>query len=199
MNLIQRVKDILLAPKQTWPVIEAEPADTVSLYKNYLMILAAVPAVAGFIGMSLFGFSMMGVTIRTPFLSGLAHMVTSYVLMLVMAFVMSLIVDTLAPSFGGQKNSLAALKLVVFGGTAGMLGGIFSLIPALSMLGFIASLYSIYLIYLGLPVLMKCPQEKAVLYTVVILLCALVAGMIVGSISSLFTPTTYPMMSGRPG
>lgn len=197
MDLVQRVKDILLAPKQTWPVIEGEPADIAGLYKNYLVILAAIPAVAGFIGMTVFGFSMMGVTVRVPFLSGLGHLVTSYVLSLVMVFVMALIVDTLAPSFGGQKNQLNALKLVVYGSTAGMVGGIFGLIPALSMLGLLASLYSIYLIFLGLPVLMKCPQEKALVYTVVILLCALVAGMIIGGVSALFTPS--PVMPGRPG
>lgn len=199
MDLVQRVKDILLVPKQTWPVIETEAADTAGLYKNYLVILAAIPAVAGFIGMTLFGFSMMGVTVRVPFMSGLANMVTHYVLSLVMVFVMALIVDALAPSFGGQKSQIGALKLVVYGSTAGMVGGIFGLVPALSMLGLLASLYSIYLIYLGVPVLMKCPPEKALVYTVVILLCALVAGMIIGGVSALFAPTPTPAMLGRPG
>jgi len=80
-----------------------------------------------------------------------------------------------------------------------MVGGIFSLIPALSVLGLVASLYSIYLIYLGLPVLMKCPAEKALVYTIVILVCAVVAGMIVGAVSAIFTPSPAMPMLGRGG
>ncbi len=188
MNLVQRVKDILLAPKQTWPVIESESTDTTSLYKNYIMILAAIPALASFIGLSLIGFNAFGVSVRIPFMTGLAQLVTGYVLSLAMVFVVSLIVDALAPTFGGQKNQINALKLVAYGSTAGMVGGIFGLIPALSMLALLTALYSIYLIYLGLPVLMKCPEDKALPYTAVILVCGIGAGLIVGAVSAMFTP-----------
>ncbi len=112
MDLVQRVKDILLAPRQARPAIEAEATDTASLYKNYIAILAIIPAVAGFIGMSVVGFGMMGVTIRLPFVNGLAQMITGYVLSLAMVFVVALIVDALAPGFGGQKSQINALKLV---------------------------------------------------------------------------------------
>lgn len=189
MNIVQRVKDILLNPKETWPTIEAEATDTASLYKEYIMILAAIPAVAGFIGMTLIGFGALGINVRMPFLSGLAHMLTSYVLSLVMVFVIALIVDHLAPTFGGTKNPLNALKLVAYGATAGMVGGIFSLIPALGVLGLIAALYSIYLIYIGLPIMMKCPEDKALPYTAVVLACAVGAGLILGGVSAMFTPT----------
>jgi hypothetical protein len=157
MNVIQRVKDILLAPKLTWPAIEAEASDTASLYKNYIMILAAIPALAGFIGMTLIGASVFGISIKVPFMTGLMQLVVSYILSLVMVYIIALIVDALAPTFGGQKNPMNALKLVAYGSTAGMVGGIFGLIPMLSMLGLLAALYSIYLIYTGLPTLMKCP------------------------------------------
>ena len=46
MNLFERVKAILLSPKSEWLVIEREPPDTVGLFKNYVAILAAIPAVA---------------------------------------------------------------------------------------------------------------------------------------------------------
>lgn len=185
MDIIQRVKDILLSPKQTWPVIEAESTDNTTLYTQYLMILAAIPAVAGFIGMSIFGVSAMGMSIRVPFVAGLVNMVVGYVLSLAMVYVLSLIADALAPTFGGQKDSMKALKLIAYGSTAGMVGGIFSVIPALSALGLIASLYSIYLLFLGVPVMMKSPQEKALPYTAVLLVCGLVAGMILGGVSAI--------------
>jgi hypothetical protein len=113
-------------------------------------------------------------------------MVVGYALSLAMVFVLALVVDALAPTFGGTKNPLNAFKLVAYAGTAGFVGGIFSLLPMLSMLGILASLYSIYLIYLGLPELMKCPPEKAVPYTAVVLACGFVAMLILGAVSGMF-------------
>lgn len=192
MNIVQRVKDILINPKQTWPVIEGEAADTAGLYRNYVMILAAIPAVAGFIGMSVVGFHAFGTSVRIPVVSGLVQMVVGYVLSLVMVFVVALIVDAFAPTFGGQKSQINALKLVAYASTAGMLGGIFSLLPTLAALALLASLYSIYLVWLGLPVLMKCPQEKALPYTAVVIVCALIAGAVLGAVSAIFAPARPP-------
>ncbi len=186
MDIVERVKAILLKPAETWPVIEQEVTDMARIYKEYLLILAAIPAVAGFIGMSLIGFGGFGMSFRVPLLAGLGNMVVSYVLSLVMIFVMSLIANALAPSFGGEKNALNAIKLMAYGSTAAMVGGIFSLLPMLSMLGLIAALYSIYLIYTGIPVLMKAPPGKAAVYTAVLVVCGIVAGMILAAASALF-------------
>jgi len=200
MNLVQRVQDILLKPKATWPVIDAEPADAASLYKNYVMILALIPAVAGFIGLSIIGMGIgaFGVSFRVPIVSGLANMVVGYVLSLVMVFVLSLIVDALAPTFEGTKSQIGALKLTAYAGTAGFVGGIFSLLPALSILGLLAALYSIYLIYTGLPVLMKCPPDKAIAYTAVVVVCAVVGGFIIALVLSLLTPSPMRLGMGSP-
>lgn len=188
MNLIQRVQDILLKPLPTWPVIEQEQTDAASLYKNYLVFLAAIPALAGFIGLSLVGVGGFGMRIRMPFMWGLTNLVVSYVLSLVMVFVLALIVDALAPTFKGSKSQINALKLVAYGSTAGFVGGIFSLIPSLGVLGLLAALYSIYLIYTGIPVLMKCPPDKAAGYTAVVIVCGIVAGLVVGAITNALTP-----------
>ncbi|MBU0748424.1 MAG: YIP1 family protein [Gammaproteobacteria bacterium] len=196
MNLIERVKNILLQPKETWVVIESETTDTATLYTQYAMILAAIPAVCGFIGLSLIGFSAFGVSVRIPFVSGLVNMVVSYVLSLVGVFVLGLIINALAPTFGGQKNAIQALKVAVYASTAAMVGGVFSLLPALSMLGLLAALYSIYLLYTGLPVLMRSAPEKSVGYTVVVIIAAIVMGVIIGAISSVFMPRGAGMLGG---
>src|SRR3546814_7366747 len=88
-KLVERVKSILLSPKSEWPVIAAEPATVKGLYTGYFMILAAIPAVFGFIKGSLIGHSLFGVTVTTSILSGLVAMVFSYVLSLVMLYVRS--------------------------------------------------------------------------------------------------------------
>lgn len=199
MNLIQRVQDILLKPKETWPTIAAEPADTASLYSQYLVFLALVPAVAGFIGMSLVGMGGFGFSMRIPVMTGLVNMVVAYGLSLAMVFVLSLIVNALAPTFGASKSAISALKLVAYASTAGFVGGIFSLLPSLSILGLLAALYSVYLIYTGLPVLMKCPPEKAAGYTAVVVVCGIVLMLVLAAVSSLFMPTRGMHMGGMPG
>lgn len=199
MAWIQRVQDILLKPKETWPAIAQEPASVASIYNNWLIYLAAIPAIAGFIGLSLVGVGGMGFGFRVPVVTGLVNMVVGYVLSLAMVFVLALIVDALAPTFGGTKNQVAALKVVAYGATAGFVAGVFSLLPALSILGLLASLYSIYLIYLGLPVLMRCPQDKAVAYTAVVIVCGIVLGIVIGAISGLVLPSRGMMGAGIGG
>jgi hypothetical protein len=186
MSLIERVPSILLRPKQTWPVIAAEPADAATIYSRYVALLAAIPAVCAFIGYTLVGGGAFGVTYRLPIATGLVQMVVGYLLSLAIVYVLALIVNALAPTFGGSKDMVAALKVVAYGSTAGFLGGVFSLLPSLALLGLLASFYSIYLIYTGLPVLMRCPPEKAGAYTAVVVVCAILAMIVLGAVSSLF-------------
>ncbi len=196
MNLIERAKAILLKPAETWPVIDAEPATVASIYKDWLIIMAAIPAVCAFIGLSLVG---VGFGFRIPIVYGLESMVVRYVLSLAAAFVMALIVDALAPTFGGQKNQVAALKVVAYGSTASYVAGVLSLLPALSLLGLIAACYSIYLIWLGLPVLMKCPKDKAAGYTAVVIIIGIVAAVVIGALSTIFMPSRGLMFGGNSG
>ena len=192
MSLVNRVKDILLKPQDTWQAIESEAATPQSLYTQYLMILAAIPAVCSFIGTSIVGFGGFGLSVRIGVVAGLANMVVSYIMSLVMVYVLSLIINALAPSFGGEKNPLAALKLAVYGATATMVGGVFGIIPIMGLLSMLCGLYSIYLMYLGLPVIMKNPKEKSLLYIVVILLAGFVLGIVVSIVSRVTTSALSP-------
>jgi hypothetical protein len=196
VNFIQRVQDILLKPKETWPSIASEPASVASIYQQWLFILAAIPAVAGFIGMSVLGFGGFG--FRVPLLTGLVQMILSYALSLGMVYLMAHLVDALAPSFGGTKNFMSAFKLMAYSLTAAFVGGIFSLIPALAVLGLVAAAYSIYLLYTGLPELMRNPPEKSAAYTAVVVVAGIVAGIVVGAITAAITPS-FGMMGHRAG
>lgn len=199
MNLIERVKGILLKPRETWSVIDGEAAGTASLFTGYLMILAAIPAVCGFIGMSLIGVGGLGFSVRVPVGAGLANMVVSYVMSLVGVFVLALLINALAPTFGGTKNQIQALKVAVYASTAAMLGGVFSLLPAMAILGLVAALYSLYLLYVGLPLLMRSPPERAMPYTAVVVVAAIVLGIAIGAVGALFTPGAPAPWGGAGG
>ncbi len=196
MALVDRVRDILLKPRETWPVIAAEPATVQSIYTGYVMLLAAIPAIAGFIGLSLIGLSSFGVSFRLPIAVGLVQMVVGYVLSLVMVFVVALIVDALAPTFGGVKNQVQALKLVAYSMTAYWLAGIFSLVPMIGILGLLLGLYSIWLFYTGISALMHNPPEKSAAYTAVVVICAVVVSIVIGAVLSLFAPGRLGALGG---
>ncbi len=186
MGLIDRVKNILLNPRQEWQVIDAETTTVGELYTGYIAPLAAIPPIAQAIGYSVFGISVpfLG-TYRTPIGSALSSALVTYVLTLAGVYVLSLIIDAIAPNFGGTKNQIQALKIAAYSSTASWLAGIFALVPGLRFLG-ILGLYSLYLMYLGLPTLMKAPQEKAFSYTVVVIVAAIVLFMVIGLVAGRF-------------
>jgi len=199
-KLIARAKNILLTPKTEWPVIAGETETVQGLYTKYIIWLAAIPAIFGFIKNSIFGHSFFGVTVHTPIGAGLAGMVVYYVLALAMVFVMALIIDALAGTFGAQKNQVQALKTVAYAYTASWIAGA-GVILGLALGGLLmlaGGIYAIYLLYLGLPNTMKCPPEKAGGYTAVSIICAIVLGWVmmlvvasivgVGAMSGGFSP-----------
>lgn len=188
-KLIARAKAILLTPKTEWPVIAAEPDTVAGLYKNYIMILAAIPAVFGFLKGSLIGYTMFGVTMRTPFISGIIGMLVAYGLTLVVVYLIALIINALAPSFGAEKNEVQALKTAAYTYTASWIASIATIVPWIGALIVIAgAVYGIYLLYLGLPNTMRCPQDKSVGYTIVTIIIgfvlSLVVGLVVGGITA---------------
>jgi hypothetical protein len=195
MNLIQRVKGILLSPKSEWQVIDAEPTTTAELYKSYIAPLAAIGPIAQIIGYSVFGVTVPFVgTYRVPIGSAITSALVAYILTLAGTYVLALIIDALAPTFHGHQNQIQALKVAAYSSTASWLAGIFALIPGLRLLA-ILGLYSLYLLYVGLPIVMKSPREKAMGYTVVVILAAIVLFMIIGIIASRFMATPTPAMT----
>jgi hypothetical protein len=169
MEMLNRIRSILLAPRLEWPVIAQENSDASALFLHYAAILASIPALARFIGASLVGW-------YAPILSSLAGALVTYLSGLAIVYGLALIIDVLAPRFGGQKDFAAALKLAVYSATPVWIAGIFLLVPGLSFL-VILGLHGAYLLWAGLPVLMRVPAEKALPYTAVVAGCGLLVAV----------------------
>jgi hypothetical protein len=198
--MINRIKGILLAPRKEWPVIDAEQTTTAALYAGYIAPLAAIGAICSFIGLSIVGISLPFVgSYRIPIASGIAGAIVRYIGALVGTYILAVIIDVLAPKFGGQSNRIQALKVAAYSSTAAWIAGVFGLIPAIAILG-IVGLYSLYLLYLGLPVLMKSPADRSTGYTVVVVLVAIVIFVIIGVCSTVVLRMMgggYPTMLPR--
>lgn len=164
MNLIERIKNILLQPKSEWPKIAEETATPQSIYLGYVVILAAIGPLA-----------LLILSGGLGIVAAIAH----YVIALVVTFLLALIVDALATTFGGEKNFTQSLKLIAYSYTAAWIAGVFFLIPVLGgVIVLLAAIYAWYTFYLGVPVLKKCPQDKAVGYTIVVVICAILLGVL---------------------
>ena len=182
MSLTERAQAILLRPRETWPVIDAETTTVSELYRGYIMPLAAIGPVAQVIASVVFGPpSLPGLpTAARPSLAGaIVTGVISWLVALAFVYILAIVIDQLAPSFGGTRDRLKALKVAAYAGTASSLAQIFQLVPALGILGLLG-LYSFYLAYLGLPVLMKAPQSNALTYTIACVVVAIVVFIVVG-------------------
>ncbi len=185
MSLLLHAKNILVAPQREWPIIAAEPSSAAALYTGYIAPLAVIAPIATFIGLSIIGISMPLIgTYRISPVSGLLQAVLTFVFALAGVYILALIINALAPKFGGEKDAIAALKVAGYASTPAFIAGILLVFPMLAILQFLAALYSLYLLYVGLPVLMKSPQQKTLAYTGAAIACAIVLGIVVGVIMS---------------
>ncbi|HNT68202.1 MAG TPA: Yip1 family protein [Syntrophorhabdaceae bacterium] len=194
MDLVGRVKAIILKPKDTWEQIKGEETTIKDLYMSYAAILAIIPPAATFIGWSVVGMSFMGMSYRVPFANGLGYAIFHYVLSLVGIYAVAFIIDMLAPNFGSQKNMTGAMKAAVYANTPIWIASVFFIIPSLSPIVMIASLYSLYLLYLGLPVLMETPKEKVVGYIIVVIVASIIVFYLTGMIARVVIPSRGMMI-----
>ncbi len=192
-KIIARVKNILMAPRAEWPVIAAEPETVQGLYKNYIVIIAALAPIGTFIGLLLFGISIPFIgTIRLGVGTLISQLILSYLVSLGMTFVIALIIDALAPSFGGVKNQVQALKAAAYAFTPVWVVGFLNILPIGVIVGLLtlaALIYSIFLLNLGLQHTMQSPSTRSAGYTAVVIIIGIVIGfilqMIVGSVTGM--------------
>ncbi len=190
MDIVARVQRILLRPKEEWPKIKEESQSVSQILTSYVMILAAIPAVAQFIGYGIvghripfYGWYRMG--IGTAFVRS----ILSYALTVAAAYVLHIIINALAQTFASKQNPESAMKLAAYAMTPTWVASALGIVPMLYILVMIASLYGVYILYLGLDAnLMETPKEKMVSYLVVIIVITFVIMFVIGAIlSTLFT------------
>lgn len=198
-SLVDRAKNILLTPRTEWPRIAAEPSSIQQIYTSYVMILAAIPPIAGFIGLMLFMPRIPGVSYSPSMGYLIAMMMLGYLVALAVVFIMALIIEALAPSFGGTKDRLQAFKLSAYASTPVWVAGILGIFPPLALLVYLAYVYVAFLIYMGLGPVMRVPEDKSILFTIVIVVAYVLLIILIGAIVSavmlsMFMASVSPVM-----
>ena len=163
-KLKKRVIGIITDPMHEWRAIVSEPEDIASLYQSYIVPLAAIPAIAMFIGLGVVGVPFVG---RFGILTSLGTAVLVFVRGLVAPIVAALVIEQLAPKFKSSGSTVDALKLVAYASTPMWVGGAIYVLLYLGALGIVPALYAVYLFYIGLTPIMKTPADNVVPFMVV--------------------------------
>ncbi len=180
MNLVERAKNIIVTPKTEWDAVSAEEPNTQEILISYVLPLALISTIAIFIGYAFVGAPFWGRSITLGIAYAVITILTAFISVLITAF----IIDTLAPSFGSAKNFGRALQLVAYSFTPAWIAGILNIFPVLGVLVWIASIYSLVLIYLGMSPIMKTPEDKKIGYIAVSIIILLVIYIVIGLILS---------------
>jgi hypothetical protein len=195
-GLVDRAKAIMMQPKTEWPRIAGETTEPMALTTSYVIPLALIGPIASFIGSQLFGFNAGIVSVEIGVGAALGMAVTTFVMSLVGVFLLAFLASLISPQFGGRKDFAAAFRLVAYAYTAAWIGGIFGLVPALSLLSILFGLYSLYLLYLGSGPVMGVPQDKTVGFTVATVVAAIVVYLVIGLITATVTGSLFMASAG---
>jgi hypothetical protein len=184
MNTIDRAKNMIASPNKEWDVIALEQPNTGKIITNYVLLLAGAAAVAAFIGYGFIGFNygLFGRIASTEW--GIYYALNVLVGAIAGVFISALVINALAPSFGSEKNMGRSVQLVAYSYTPFWIGALLAIYPPIALIGAIAGLYGLYLMYIGMPKLKKTPADKHAGYFVVSLITIIVVYFIIGLIMS---------------
>jgi len=184
-NTLNRVRAILFQPNQTWDEINADATTEPEILKGYLVFIAAVAAIAGFFG-SLFD--------GEYFFRALLWAVLFFGFSIGGAWGAAKALTFLAPNFKAEPNYIAILKLVAYAFTPILLACIFFLIP--QIYGFsILGIYGFYLLWIGIPKLVPCPQDEIFSFRTVAIIVLAITILIIFILSALISGTSVYYLS----
>jgi hypothetical protein len=145
---------------------------------------------------TLMGFLRMSVPGVSSAFGGLTLTLRLFVSVLFIVFVVGLVINVLAPTFSGRQDLRRALKVAAYSLTPASLSSVLVLAPPIFAipLQLLAGVYGIYELYLGLPVLMRSPPEKAFGYSASVVVCTILVGVVFAVLS-----TVYPGGTIFPG
>jgi hypothetical protein len=152
---------------------------------NYVGPLIVASAIATALAYMFIGFGF----------ATLQVLLTQIVLGLLGVYVVAFVINALAPTFGATADMGQAFKLSAYAPTAAWVGGIFAIVPLVGGVVAIAgALYSLYLVYVGLPKLMRPPEDKVIVYTLAIIGVMIVIYLAIGLISASMLPSMTPLI-----
>lgn len=185
--ILSRAYGLFKDPKAEWAQIKAEQTTIPNILVGYVAPLAAIPPICGILGAYIFG-ERYGEQVTRPEIftalkSGLVYWIVTVALVGLLGF----IINAVAPHFDADQDELSAQKVAAYSLTPAFLSGVFSLYPGLWWLSLFALAAMVFLMYRGLPILMKTPDDRALGYAATVTIAAMVGGILLLSLASCVT------------
>ena len=184
LRTLQRIKNILRTPATEWLVIERETVQPLALITYYLAPLAVATALASIVG------SVVVERVPFPVASVIRTVVTAclgFVATTVLAFAMALVVNELAPHFGGRHHFDQAFKVIVYSSTPIVVAGLARAIPFVAgLVTFIGTVYALYVFSLGLKQLMRIRPEQTLGFVVILCVSGVIMNFVLRAVMGHF-------------
>ncbi len=177
--VLQHVWGLFTNPRKEWESIRDDECTIGKCYAAHVLILAAIPAISGFIGTTQFGWSIgAGDPVKLSVQSAGTIAVLYYLAMLVGVFSMGWMIQWMADTYGAKPMLSQSVVLTAYTATPLFLIGLMELYPVLwlnMVVGIPALAYTVYLLYTGVPIMMGISEERGFLFSSAVLAVGLVA------------------------
>jgi len=177
--VLKHIWGLFTDPKREWGAIRDDKCTIGKCYAVHVLILAAIPAISGFIGTTQFGWQIgAGDPVRLTTQSAVTIALLYYLAMLVGVFSIGWMINWMADTYGADVQLSQCVVLAAYTATPLFLIGIMELYPVLwlnMVLGIPALAYSVYLLYTGVPVMMGITEDRGFLFSSAVLAVGLVA------------------------
>jgi hypothetical protein len=167
-GFIERARRMLVQPQREWAVIDAEFTKVGTIFRTFVLPLSVIPPLAYLLGAVIFGQqgTLFG-TFETTVGAAVQDAVIRYICGLAAVFLLGLALDLLAPVFSGRGNRVQGTKVAAYASTPAWLFGVLAIVPRLGRYSIAGTLWTLVLVYLGAPLLMKVPSERAAVFGLV--------------------------------
>ncbi len=166
-------------PKKEWQSIRDSQCSAAACMLRYVAIVASIPAVSGYIGTTRVGWEIGAA--GTHYLSresaGMIAILT-YLAMVTGVFGMGYMIRWMSQTYGEEMPLGRCVVLAAYVATPLFLIGVMMLYPILwlnMLLGLPVVAYTVYLLYVGIPIMMEVNPEKGFLFASSVLSVGLVA------------------------
>ena len=177
--LLKHLPGLFFRPEHQWREIRRSTVSVSSIYFTLILFLGAIAPVCGYIGTTMVGWSVGdGPVIKLTTASATKIAVVFYLAILIAVYAIGRMIHWMGDTYGFTRSLARCIALAAFAATPLMLVGAFLVMSNLwviYLLGLPALIYSVYLLYTGVPIMLDVSKEKGFLLSSAVLAVGLVA------------------------
>lgn len=186
MKNLDILKNLLFNPQKAWLEIEKEPSSLQNILKYQLLVFALFPVAGAFLLDVVIGVEMFEKVYRKPIIAALISSLLYYIAIIMFVFLLALGLKLIAGFFESKVLFISAFKLINYSIYPLLIVAILKVIPGTSFLIYIIAIYSVYLFYKGLPILIKNQYEKSIILTTLMMILLIIVLSVLVVLTELF-------------